>query len=395
MKQNQLPLTGIRAPENAPKQRVGPVRRADGRQKADNTRRTAGWTWQGIFGLVLALLLCLVTPRPTLAQSEAPIRMRIVGGLADVSQYLRYEEPFWRDRISQATNGRIVAEIAPFDRSGIRGQEMLSLIRLGVVSFGTALLAVVSTEEPEFNAIDLPAVNPDISALRRTVAAFRGHLADTLRERYEIELLGVYVYPAQVVFCRKPFSRLADLAGRRVRTSSVGQSEMFTALGATPVVIPFADIVSAIRSGVVECAVTGTLSGNDIGLHEVTTHVHGMAITWGLSIFGANLGTWNALPEWARGTIRTEVAKLEDDIWEAADRETGEGLACNSGHASCRNGRRGSMVVVPVTEADELRRRKLLTENVLPGWVRRCGAECVDAWNKTLAPVLGVRARPE
>ena len=128
MKQNQLPLTGICAPENAPKQRVGPVRRADGRQKADNTRRTAGWTWQGIFGLVLALLLCLVTPRPTLAQSEAPIRMRIVGGLADVSQYLRYEEPFWRDRISQATNGRIVAEIAPFDRSGIRGQEMLSLI---------------------------------------------------------------------------------------------------------------------------------------------------------------------------------------------------------------------------------------------------------------------------
>lgn len=345
--------------------------------------------------LALALSLCLALARPAFAEAEAPIRMRIVGGLADVGQYLRYEEPFWRERISQITNGRIVAEIAPFDRSGIRGQEMLSLIRLGVVSFGTALLAVVSTEEPEFNAIDLPTVNPDMDALRRSVAAFRGHLADTLRERYEIELLGVYVYPAQVVFCRRPFSHLADLAGRRIRTSSVGQSEMFTALGATPVVIPFAEIVTAIRTGVVECAVTGTLSGNDIGLHEVTTHVHGMAITWGLSIFGANLGTWNALPEWARQTIRSEVAKLEAEIWDAADRETGEGLACNAGKASCQNGRRGNMVVVPVTEADEQRRRQLLTDTVLPGWVRRCGAECVDAWNKTLAPLLGVRARPE
>ena len=345
--------------------------------------------------LVLALLLCPAVLRPIPAHAEEPIRMRIVGGLADVSQYLRYEEPFWREGISRATNGRIVAEIAPFDRSGIRGQEMLSLMRLGVVSFGTALLAVVSTEEPEFNAIDLPAVNPDIAALRRSVAAFRGHLTDTLRDRYDVELLGVYVYPAQVVFCRRPFSRLADLSGRRIRTSSVGQSEMFAALGATPVVIPFAEIVSAIRSGVVECAVTGTLSGNDIGLHEVTTHVHSLAITWGLSIFGANLGTWNALPEWARDTIRTEVAKLEADIWDAADRETGEGLACNAGQQSCRNGRRGNMVIVPVSETDEQRRRQLLTDSILPGWVRRCGTECVDAWNKTLAPVLGIRARAE
>ena len=39
--------------------------------------------------------------------------------------------------------------------------------------------------------------------------------------------------------------------------------------------------------------------------------------------------------------------------------------------------------------------RQLLTESVLPGWVRRCGADCVEAWNKTLAPVLGIRARPE
>ncbi len=349
-------------------------------------------------GALCALILSIVWGCPlgqANADVEPVIRLRIVGGLADVSQYLRYEEPFWREGISQATQGRIIAEIAPFDRSGIRGQEMLSLIRLGVVSFGTALLAIVSTEEPEFNAIDLPAVSPDISALRRSVAVFRSHLTTTLRDRYDVELLAVYTYPAQVVFCRRPFATLSDLAGRRIRTSSVGQSEMFTALGAIPVVIPFADIVSAVRSGVVECAVTGTLSGNDIGLHEVTSHVHAMAITWGLSIFGANLGTWNALPEWARESIRSEVSKLEAAIWNAADRETDEGLACNSGQPTCQNGRKGRMTIVPVSEADYLRRRQILTDEVLPGWVRRCGSECIEAWNKTLAPLLGVHARPD
>jgi TRAP-type C4-dicarboxylate transport system substrate-binding protein len=272
---------------------------------------------------------------------------------------------------------------------------MLALMRLGVVPFGTALLAVVSTEEPEFNAVDLPTVNPDMDALRRTVALYRPHLQEILAERFDVELLAVYTYPAQVIFCRSAFAGLADLAGRRIRTSSVGQSELFAALGATPVVIPFGETLAALRSGVVECAVTGTLSANAIGLHEVTTHMHSMAITWGLSVFGANRTAWNALPEWARTLIRTEVAGLEREIWDAAAVETGQGIACNAGRPDCSNGRRGNVTVVPVTEADQARRLRLLTETVLPGWVRRCGEACVEAWNTRLAPALGVIAHPD
>jgi TRAP-type C4-dicarboxylate transport system substrate-binding protein len=261
-----------------------------------------------------------------------------------------------------------------------------------VVPFGTALLAIVSTEEPEFNAVDLPALSPDMATLRQTVALYRPHLEHLLRERYGIELIGVYTYPAQVVFCTRPFSGLSDLAGRRVRTSSVGQAEMFQALGATPVVTPFAEILHAVRAGVVECAITGTLSGNAIGLHEVTSHVHTMAITWGLSVFGANSVAWEALSPELRETIRGGVAELEREIWEAADRETGEGLACNAGLPGCTAGRRGHMALVPVTPADDARRRRLLTETVLPRWVQRCGPDCVSAWNTYLAPALGIQA---
>lgn len=351
------------------------------------------------YGLALMLLpvLAALTAAGSSAQqaSSEPIRLKIVGGLADVSQYVRYEEPFWRRRIQEASGGRIQAEIAPFDRSGIRAQEMLALMRLGVVPFGTVLLAVVSNEEPEFNAVDLPAVNPDMAALRRTVALYRPHLEQVLAQRYDVELLAIYTYPAQVVFCRDRFSGLSDLAGRRIRTSSVGQSDMFAALGATPVVIPFAETLAAVRSGVVDCAVTGTLSANAIGLHEVTTYMHSMAITWGLSVFGANRSAWAALPEWARTLIRRELAGLEREIWDAAEVETVDGFACNAGLPSCVSGRRGQATIVPVSAADQERRIRLLTETVLPGWVRRCGEPCVDAWNSRLAPALGVTARAD
>ena len=346
----------------------------------------------------LSLMFLVMIAAHTVGVSEAqtarqePLRLKIVGGLADVSQYLRYEEPFWRRHIEAASDGRIQAEISPFDRSGIRAEEMLALMRLGVVPFGTALLAIVSNEEPEFNAVDLPTVNPDMAALRRTVALYRPHLEELLADRYDVELLAIYTYPAQVVFCRDRFTGLSDLAGRRIRTSSVGQSEMFAALGATPVVIPFGETLAAVRSGVVDCAVTGTLSANAIGLHEVTTYMHSMAITWGLSVFGANRTAWAALPDWAQTLIRRELGTLERQIWNAAEVETVEGFACNAGLPSCANGRRGQATIVPVTQADQQRRIRLLTETVLPGWVRRCGEPCVDAWNARLAPELGVTA---
>src|SRR5689334_12477494 len=106
----------------------------------------------------MAILLVMAVAgatSPALAEEQV-IRLKVAGGLADVSQYVRHEEPFWTRRVPEITGGRVRAEIAPFDRSGIRGQEMLQLIRLGVIPFGDVLLGLAAAEDPELNAIDLP-----------------------------------------------------------------------------------------------------------------------------------------------------------------------------------------------------------------------------------------------
>ena len=328
-------------------------------------------------------------------RGEEPLRLQIVGGLGGVSQYTQLERPFWEQEIARRSDGRIVATVRPFDGGGLRGQEMLQLMRLGVVPFGTALLAVAAGDEPELNAIDLPGLSPDMAALRHTVRVYRDHLTQVLRERYEIDLLGVYAYPAQVLFCTKAFSGLGDLAGRRIRTSSVGQSELMTAFGAVPVMIPFAEMTSALRQGVADCAITGTLSGYEIGLTEVTTHVHAMALSWGLSFFGANATAWKALPADARDIIRAGVSDLERRIWARAEADTERGLACGTGKIRCEGGSRASMTLVPTSEADEARRRGFLATVVLPHWVERCGNACADAWNRYLAPELDLMAKPD
>jgi TRAP-type C4-dicarboxylate transport system substrate-binding protein len=348
---------------------------------------------RGGLALLVTALLAGSAP-PLLAQEAPPLRLRVVGGLDKLNQYTRHEQPFWTRELPRLTGGRVTAEIVPFDRAGLRGNDLLRLMQIGTVPFGTALLALATTLDPELGAADLAGLNPDMATLRSHLAVFRPHLERRLRERWGIETLAVYVYPAQVTFCTRPFASLADLAGRRIRSSNTALSDFVEALGAVPVQTGFGDIVSKLRSGDIECAITGTMSGNTIGLPAVTTHVHTLATNWGLAVFGANAAAWAALPADLRQLLRHETARLEREIWADADRETGEGLACNSGSAACTGAARGRMTVVKATPADLQRSRDIVVSTVLPRWVQRCGGACAEVWNNTLRQVTGIEARP-
>ena len=319
-------------------------------------------------------------------------RLRIVGGLGSLNQYTRLEEPFWRVTLPALTAGNVQADIVPFDRAGIRGQDMLRLLQQGVVSFGTAPLNLAGTEDAVLAAVDLPGLNPDIAALRRNVAAFRPALAAHLRERHGLELLAVYTYPAQVVFCKQPFATLADLRGRRVRVAGTTLADVAESLGAVPVLLPLAETLPQMRAGTLDCAITGAMSGNTIGLHEVTGHLHSLALSWGLSLFAANGATWSALSPALRSLLKQRLPLLERDIWAAADRETSEGAACNTGAPACKTGRLGQMQRVSPNSADRTRLHELLGQTTLPRWLARCGAGCAEVWNNTLAGPAGVTA---
>jgi len=329
------------------------------------------------------------------AWAQAPTSLRIVGGLAGVNQFTRHEEPFWTQELPRLSSGKLRADIVAFDRAGIRGQDMVRLMQLGVVPFGTALLSQSAGSEPLLGAPDLAGMNPDMGSLKRNTAAFRPQLEKVLRERHGIELLAIYIYPAQMLFCKRAFAGLADLNGRRIRTSSPTQSDWVEALGATPITTPFAELNQSVRTGHVDCAITGSMSGFTIGLHELTTHLSPIPISWGMAIFGANLAAWQALAADQRSMLKQELLRLEQSIWAEAERETGEGVRCVSGAAPCGGREPGRMTIVSPSPADESRRRTVFANQVLTRWVQRCGSTCADSWNQTIAPVSGIEAKAQ
>ncbi len=333
--------------------------------------------------LTFALLCAMVQ-----AQAQAgTVHLRVIGGLADVPQFARHEEPFWTRELPRLTQGRLTAEIIPFQRAGIGSQDMLRLLRSGVVPFATTPISGGVEQDASLAAADLAGLNPGMAGLRRNVDAFRPMLRSILRERHGVELLAVYSYPAQVLFCRQSFRGLKDLVGRRIRVSALAQADFLEALGARPVITGFSDIVPNLRKGHLDCAVTGSLSGHAIGLHELTSHVHTLPLSWGVAMFGANLAAWQALPADLRELLRGGLAGVERAVWDESERNTEQGLACVTGQASCTQGRPGRMVMVTGTADDEATRRRVLAESVTPRWRARCGADCDGPWTLLLKPL--------
>jgi TRAP-type C4-dicarboxylate transport system substrate-binding protein len=343
-------------------------------------------------GSIVSWLTLGTAPTHAAHQANANHTMRVVGGLAGLNQYTRNEEPFWTRELARLSAGKFSAEIVPFDRAGVPGPEMLRLMQYGVVPFGTALLSNVSAQNPEFAAPDLAGLNPDMASLRNNLAAFRPYLEKTLRERHGIELLAIYIYPAQVLFCKNALRNLSELAGRRIRVSSATQADFVSALGATPVLLSLAQLMPGLASGNTECAITGSMSGNTLGLHEQTHYLHSMPVSWGMALFGANQAAWEALPAELRALLSREIPKLEAAIWSDSERETADGIACNRGLPSCRGGRKGNMTEVSPTPQDEALRKALFAKTVLPHWLQRCNGRCADLWNQTLGISSGIKA---
>ena len=328
------------------------------------------------------------------AQDLPRTHLKVVGAWGNLSQYKNFEQPFWTREIPEKSKGAVTAEITPFNEMGLKGAEIFRLMRLGVIDFGSTVLGYVAADDARNEAIDLAGLAPDVDTARRISDAYRPVYDRFYRERFGIQVLAIWPYPAQVIFCNGAISGLEDLRGKKVRTGNRTLAEFVEALGGTGVTMSFSEVVPALQNKVVDCAITGTLSGNAAKWYEVTTHLYALPVGWSQVMHAVNLKTWERLPAAVRDFLLREIRDLEDRIWKAMDEETRQGIDCNIGRDSCTMGSKGKMTLVPVSDRDRELLGRVLREVVVPKWAARCGADCVQEWNTTVGAIVGITAKP-
>ena len=302
------------------------------------------------------------------------------------------ELPFWRETLPKASHGAITADVTPLDQMGVDDKTMLRLLRLGVMDFAGMDISKMAGDDPRFEGCDLAGITLTPDKARAACNAYRDVIDRQMQKNWNAKLLAFGGNPPQVFWCRSVIGGLADLKGKKVRVFNNTMRDFLNGVGATAVSMAFAEVVPALNNGVVDCGVTGSLSGNTAGWPEVTKSLYPMSLGWSINVVAVNLGTWQRLDATAQDFMQKQIKAYEDKMWVTLKKAALEADNCNAGKQPCTMGKPAIVTIVPVKPAEAEQHRKLVESSVLTGWAKRCGPDCAKEWNNTVGKVLGLQA---
>lgn len=309
-------------------------------------------------------------------------------------QFTRVDIPLLREGVPQKSGGRIQVTLASWPERNLNGPEIIRLVRSGQVDIGAVPLNTVAGDVPMLDAADLAGLNPSLPQARKVAQALLPEVNREL-EKFGTRILAMYPFAAQMFFCRDKVTSLADLKGKRIRTGGGSSNDFVTAIGGQPTGIGFPEVYAALERGVVDCAITGTSSGNGARWYEVSQSLYALPLFWSVSMYVVNVNWWNKLDAPVRAFMEQTMKEVEDAQWKLGEEGTEDGIACNTGQKDgCKLGKlveARPMTVFRPAAADTAVLASTLTSTVLPAWVKRCGERCGEVYNRVVAPVTGVK----
>lgn len=313
----------------------------------------------------------------------------------NLPQYTKVDQPMLRDGMASATGGRVEVTLASWPERNVSGPEVLRLVRSGQVDIAAGPLTTVSGDVPVLDGVDLAGMNTDIRQARKVADAMLP-VANKELERLGIKLVATYPFSGQMLFCRKPIATLSDIKGLKVRTNGPSSADLIKALGGQPVSLAFGEVYTALERGTVDCGITGAGSGNGVKWPEVSSHLYTLSLSWSTSGYFVNLAWWNKLDPAIRTQFEKTFAAMQEAQWKLGVEATEDGIACNVGRAAdCKL---HALVKRPMVEVKPQGNmvatlQKELAEDVLPGWIKRCGDRCMAVYKEVIEPISGIKLR--
>ncbi len=340
---------------------------------------------------ITTLAAMLTVAAGTAGAADKPASIKAVGTWGSLTNYQKHEGPFWNEKISEASGGSIIGDIKPQTELGLKGFEIMRLVKNGVFDFAFGLPGYVAAENAIFEGADLSSVTQDIATQRKVAEAYFATLEKAFAETYNAKLLMLYPFPSQTLWCNADVNGLADLKGKKIRVYSTTLGDFVEGVGGTSVTVPFAEVIPALEKGVVDCGITGTMSAYKAKWHQVATHAYTLRVGWGLAFGAMNMDKWNSLSPDQQAVLNKEITALTDRMWAETALEDEVAISCITG-GKCDIGEPGKMKLVEPSKDDLVARNQVASDVILSRWAKRCGADCAANWNTTVGPILGLKA---
>ncbi|MCM2341103.1 TRAP transporter substrate-binding protein [Rhodoferax sp.] len=328
------------------------------------------------------------------AGAQDKITYKVIGQPAATGMVQKNKEkPFFED-FAKRTGLAIDADYKAIDQLGIKDTEQLRVMKAGLFDIVSLRVSQNSRDEPTLLGLDLVGAAPNYETARKVYEAYFDTLDQRLQKQFQVKLLGAWPFGPQILFCKKPIGKLADLKGMKVRVYDQNLAKFIETVGGVPVPLSFTEVHQSLSLGVVDCAITGPSSANSSGWPEVTTHQYPIGFQMAVNGYSITLKAWSRLNAEQQRKMQAAFKTLTDDIWVYSQELTKDAMNCNAGREPCTTGKKYSLIDVPVQQADLNTLRDAVATISVPTWAEICDKSnpgCSAAWKATVGKVIGIK----
>jgi TRAP-type mannitol/chloroaromatic compound transport system substrate-binding protein len=153
--------------------------------------------------------------------------------------------------------------------------------------------------------------------------------AQELYNANDMQLIGWSIYGQESLSSSKPLNGFEDIKGWKFRSPPGMETEIFEELGASPIVMDFTEIFTALETGIIDGADASGLANNvGLGLYDIVKHAtypgfHSMPSDH----LACNKSVWDGLSEQHQRIIDTAWQKLSFQIALANEKANAEAAA--------------------------------------------------------------------
>jgi TRAP-type mannitol/chloroaromatic compound transport system substrate-binding protein len=261
------------------------------------------------FGLATALTALMVFGGGANAQ-ETTLRIQTHYAPETVSGKLAAQ---YVDDVQTMSNGGIKIEMF-YSSSVVKSVETFDAAATGILDCDMTGGAYQTGKNPAFQFVGDIMGGYDTPYQQLSWLYYGGGLetAQQLYNKFDMQLVGWWVYGQESLASSKPIRGVADLKDWKFRSPPGMETKIFEKLGAKPIVMDFTEIFTALESGIIDGSDASGLSNNvGLGLYDIVKHAnypgfHSMPSDH----LACNKAKWDAMPEAHRRIMSTAMEAL-------------------------------------------------------------------------------------
>ncbi len=196
--------------------------------------------------------------------------------------------------VNKKSNGTIKIDVYPVAQLGDL-RELMELTKVGTVDFCFQTSGVAASFIPVMNLFGLPFLFSDRSQMEELYKGPMGRKMLDAAEKYQYKGLSFNTYPFRSPMnIKKPLKTPDDFKGLKIRLMQVPiHMDTYRALGASPMAIPFSELYTSAKMGVVDGFENTITALYTQKLYEVGKYFSTLPVFANTCLTFASLKTWN------------------------------------------------------------------------------------------------------